>query len=183
MIKKAVCISLAVLMLLGMVGCGKTPDDQPVSSVPEESHVTQYVADEAINRFIVAFQEQNRYVMAGRTQNRDGSVTAEIDLCRITLKSTKFGLHVALDGGDTIKAQDRMLDIFAVIAMAVDPGCSQGLAKKSIEYLKGCTKDSGNYRVSNYVKVLNYVPLTQTETVKVNCRMEFLIMHYLPEEE
>lgn len=179
--KRYLLILLSLLMLFCTAGCQEDTEN-PDSFASEESHTPQYVIDEVVNRFILTFRGQKRYVLAGLTQGSDGSCTAEIDQCQIKMTSTAQGLHVALQGGSTTEARDRMLDIFATIAKTVDVSCTARQVEDATAYLKEQTGHIGAYRVSNYVKVLGYVPVIATDTVQVDCRMEMLVMHYLPEE-
>jgi hypothetical protein len=122
--------------------------------------------------------------MAGMVQEADGSVSAEIDVCTVHLISTKYGVHISLMGGDTIASRDRMLDIFSTITKAADSSCSESqLAVVVDKYKKQTESSSPELRVSNYMKVLTFVPVINEGTVKVDCRMELLAMKYLPATE
>ena len=180
--KKWIALCLCVMMLVGMTACNNNlvnPYDESDESLP-----TQYVQDEALNRFIVDFNQQGRYKMAGMVQEADGSVSAEIDVCTVHLISTKYGVHISLMGGDTIASRDRMLDIFSTITKAADSSCSESqLAVVVDKYKKQTESSSPELRVSNYMKVLTFVPVINEGTVKVDCRMELLAMKYLPATE
>ena len=185
--KKLLLLLLCVSLLLGAVGCGKTPaatnpDDQLDSSLSDASSGNKYVVDDAINRFIVAFNQQTRYTLAGLTQKGDLSCTATIDLCQLTITSTKYGLHFSLTGGDEEAQRDRMLDVFWSLAQVADDSCSDQQAKKAVDYLKAATETITSHKVSQYVTVNSYVPIIRTNGVTVPCRMDFTASNYIPEE-
>lgn len=180
--KRILALCVCVLMLVGLTACNNNlinPYDGSEDSTP-----TRYVMDEALNSFITDFNKQNRYTMAGMVQEADGSVSAEIDVCTVHLISTKYGVHISLMGGDTEASRDRMLDIFATITKAADGSCTDAqLTAVTDRYKQQTESSSGEYRVSNYVKVLAFVPVINEGTVKVDCRMELLAMKYLPAAE
>lgn len=182
MMKRVLLIALCMALLMGTVGCGRDAAETPSAPTTTTTTTTgtpQYVLDEQINRFILAFKQQQRYVLAGLTQNADRSCTAYIDVCEITMRSTKSGLLFSITGGHSAKDRDRMLDIFYSVGQVTDPSCTNSQMESAVRYLAAQTETVGNYRVSNYVKVAAYVPIINLETVKVPCRMEFLATNYL----
>ena len=185
MLKRILLIALCLTLLLGIVGCGEDTTETPATTTTttttaqDDDALPQYVVDEQINRFILAFEKQTRYELAGLTQNSDLSCTAYIDTCTLTMRSTQHGLLFSIDGGHTEKERSRMLDIFYSIGQTTDPSCSNSQMDTAVAYLAAQTENVGNYRVSNYVKVLAYIPIVNQDTVKVPCRMEFLATNYL----
>ena len=175
---------LCLILLLGAVGCGEdAPQNNNPSSSVDESYAEQYVVDPVINRFLIAFKQQKRYTLAGMVQNTDLSCTAYIDVCQVTLRSTQRGLHFTLTGGNTEAQRNRMLDVFYSIAQVTDPSCTDTQMQTALNHFTAQTDPVMNHRVSNDITVNTYVPVIQTDTVQVDCRMEFTATNYLPEEE
>lgn len=184
MMKKLLFVLLCLCLLTGAVGCGKTPAaTNPLDpEISETSGPPQYVVDPLINRFILAFNQQTRYTLAGLTQKGNLSCTATIDQCELTLTSTKYGLHFSLTGGREEAQRDRMLDIFWSVAQAADPSCSNQQAQNAVDYCTAATDTVVNHKVSQYVTINSYVPITRTNSVTVDCRMDFTASNYMPEE-
>lgn len=178
--KRLLLFCLCAALLLGCVGCGKEPAE-PANSA-DESLPAKYAIDPNVDLFIQAFDKQTRYTLAGLTHNGDYSCTAYIDLCQLTITPTPKGLHFALTGGSTEEQRDRMLDVFYSVAQAADASCSDAQAQAAVSYLRAQTESVGNYRISNYVTVTAYVPIVNMDTVKVDCRMEFVATNYQPAE-
>ena len=185
MLKRILLIALCLTLLLGIVGCGEDTTETPATTTTtttttqDDDALPQYVVDEQINRFILAFEKQTRYELAGLTQNSDLSCTAYIDTCTLTMRSTQHGLLFSIDGGHTEKERSRMLDIFYSIGQTTDPSCTNSQMESAVRYLAAQNQTPGDYKVSNFVTVVAYVPIVNLETVKVPCRMEFLATNYL----
>ena len=182
MMRKWIAFCLCLVMLVAMTACKDSGDNHNDES--DESVATRYVLDDALNSFITDFNTQTRYTLAGMVQESDGSVSAEIDMCTIHMKSTKYGVYISLMGGDTVESRDRMLDIFSTITLAVDKSCPQSQLAVVVDKYKKQTESSSNeFRVSNYMKVLTFVPVINEGTVKVDCRMELLVLKYTPTDK
>lgn len=208
--KRAFIIALCLLMLAGVVGCGSqsAPQTNPTTTTVDPTpyptqtatgftttttgsgtttqtttKAPQYVLDPVINQYILDFEKQTRFVLAGLHQNRDKSVTAYIDLFEITIRTTPSGLHFSLTGGDTKADRDLMLDIFVSLAQVADPNCSNNRIESAVIFLKGQKKAIANHEVSDALLVSTYVPITDEDTVRVPCRMEFIATKRLPATE
>lgn len=182
--KKLLLVLLCLSLLMGAVGCGKTPAaNNPLDpDISETSGPPQYVVDPLINSFILAFNEQTRYTLAGLTQNGNLSCTATIDQCELTLTSTKYGLHFSLTGGREEAQRDRMLDVFWSLAQAADPTCDDQQAENAVNYCKAAADTVTNRKVSQYVTINTYVPIIRANGVTVDSRMDFTASNYMPEE-
>ncbi len=182
--KRFLLLILCLILLLGAVGCGEdAPQNNKPTVTPDESYAEVYVLDPVINRFILAFNQQKRYTLAGMVQNADLSCTAYIDICQVTMRSTQRGLYFTLTGGNTEAQRNRMLDVFYSIAQVADPSCTDTQMQAALSHFTAQTDVVMNHRVSNDITVNTYVPVTQTDTVQVDCRMEFTATNYRPEEE
>ena len=184
--KKLLLLLLCVCLLAGAVGCGKSPaannpEDALDPDISNTGGASQKVLDPLINEFILAFEKQTRYTLAGLTQTGDLSCTATIDLCQVTITSTKYGLHFSLTGGKEDAQRDRMLDVFWSVLQAADDSCSDQQAENAVNYLRASTETITSYKVSQYVTVNSYVPIIKTNGVTVDCRMDFTASNYKPE--
>lgn len=182
--KKLLLLLLCCALLTGAVGCGKNPaaTNPNDPSIPEESGPPQYVVDPMINQFIIDFNQQNRYTLAGLAQKGDLSCTATIDHCQLTITATKHGLYFTLTGGNEEAQRDRMLDVFYSVAQVADPTFTDAQAQTTVDFLKAQTTTVTNRKAGPYVVVNSYVPIIETNNVRVACRMDFTSSYYLSEE-
>ncbi len=176
--KKLLIFLLCGVLLLSLTACKKNTDQTPYE---EEEYPEMYVADETVNQFILDFRNYTKLIPQDlrRGEQLEEYVFVAND-CQFNVVSTAYGLRIAILGGDTQEDLERLLRTFEDVCEAVDSSCTEEQLEGAKAYMKEQTAISGNYRVSNQVKILAYTPLIQTETVKVDCNIELLAMKYLP---
>ena len=189
--KRILLVVLCLAMLWGTAGCGtdlapQNPQEQPIAgtrptqsttaapTLPQVTEPPQYLIDQTVNQYVLDFEKQTRYTLAGMSQNADLSCSAYIDVCKVTIRSTQYGLYISLTGGHTKEDRDRMLDVFYTMAQVADPSCSDNRMESALIYLKAQKKAIANHEVSDTITVTTYVPVINDDTVKVPCRMEFI---------
>ena len=210
--KRVLALLLCVVLLTGVTACKKNKKQDtttPTTTTTQQQKPT-YALDPMINRFFTEFiakygtesldvQSIRRGPGTESTKPEDliKEYIATIDGLTVTVRNasykieaegqdpqTVYLLRVAIEGGTTEAARDRMLNIFSLVARATDPGCTTAMADAAIEDMKKRTETiSANdyYKVSSYVNVLHYTPLNKQYPAP--SRIEIQVMNYVPLED
>lgn len=208
--KRFLLILLCVAMLMSVTACKKNSgvgSYVPTTTATGEPGDPTYALDPVINRFFVDFLKKYGNDILDVQSIRRGPGTAStkpedlikeyiatIDGLTVTLRNASYKmepegqeaydvylLRVSIEGGTTTKSRDKMMNVFSLIARAVDPGCTSEMADKVIDDLKKKTDTisaTDYYKVSNDITLLHYSPLN--ENVGVATRIEFQAMNYVP---
>ena len=204
--KRFLLILLCLLMVVGMAACGKTNNTKPAVDEDEDNGPVVYAADEVINRYFVDFIEtyNGQYLdlrsirrAPGTTNAKPEDLTKEylatINGLNVTLRNatyemendqgemlTMYQLRIIIEGGTTAKSLDTMLSVFSLMAQVADSECSAATADKAADAIKEM-KETGEYRVSTYLKVERYTPIVAEYGVP--CKLEMVAYNYAPEAE
>lgn len=205
--KRTFILLLCVAMLLSVTACKKKQDETPAPvTTTGESQDPVYAIDPAINRFFTEYiakygkdflDPQSIRRGAGTASTKPEDLTKEyvatIDGLTVTVRNASYKmepedgdaydvylLRVIIEGGNTAKTHDTMMNIFAQIACTVDAGCTAEMADKAIAEMKKMT-EGGECRVSNYVKVERYTPII--EEFHIPAKIEMVAMNYAPPAE
>lgn len=179
--KKILIFLLCGVMLLSLTACKKSS----VSNTPEEEEYPEmYVEDLAVNRFLLDFKERTGITPQGLGRGTvSGEYSLSVNLCEVRLLSTENGLRISILSGNTQEDMDRLLFVFEKVCKAADTSLTAGQLANAKDYLNKQTETVGNYRISNYLKILAFTPLVNVETVKLDCKIDLLAMNYLPVNE
>lgn len=203
--KRLLALLLCLVMLMSLTACKKNKDygQYTPTTTTGEPQDPSYAIDPLINRFftdfVVKYGVESLDVQSIRRAPGTADTPAEdltkeyiatINGLTVTLRNASYTvnaegqepyetclLRITIEGGSTVKSRDRMMQIFAMAARIVDPGCTTDMTDKAIAEMEKMT-ETGSYRVSNYVKVERYTPIV--EEYGVPTKIEMLAMNYVP---
>ena len=180
--RKLLCLLLCGALMLGLAACGDAEPDVTEPTQPtEETYIKVYVDDPTVNQFITAIYEAGDMQLLGTSRGEyEGQYILYTNDCEVTVSATQYGLYVDICGGRTEKSLERVFSLFRYFSLAVDKSCTAQRLDDTISLMKEQGRNFGSYRVSNYVKVLAYTPLSTEPTVSIDCHVEMLLMNYLP---
>lgn len=202
--KRTLIVLLCAALLLSTAACKKKQtEEQTPATTNSQVAKPVYAIDPIINRFFTEYinkygketlDPQSIRRGPGTASTKPEDLTKEyiatINGLTVTVRNasykvegtdeTAYLLRVVIEGGTTIKSRDYMMEIFAQIARTVDPGCTTEMTDTAIEEMEKMT-ETGDYRVSSYVKVERYTPIN--EAVGVPTKIEMLAMNYTPPAE
>ena len=201
-------IALCALLTLGMTACGNKQTDNgttKTTAADEENKNPVYALDPVINRFFVEFVNKYEGKSMDTQSIRRGAGTADTkpeDLIKeyeavinghnVILRNatyeiendkgetlTMYQLRLIIQGGTTDKSLETMMTTFRLMAPIADPDCSANDVDKAIDAMKAMTS-TGDYRVSDYLKVERYSPIVKDYGVP--CKIEMVAYNYVPLE-
>lgn len=199
--KRALILLLCVAMLLSTTACKKKKAEDPAPvTTTTEAFTPTYAIDPTINRFFTEYiakygkdvlDPQSIRRGPGSPSTKPEDLTKEyiatINGLTVTVRNASYKinaegemaylLRIIIEGGNTVKSRDYMMQIFAQIAQTVDPGCTAAMTDKAIADMEKMTT-TGDYRVSSYVKVERYTPIN--EEYDIPTKIEMLAMNYAP---
>lgn len=207
--KRTLILLLCVAMLLSVTACKKKQEETPAATTTttgEETELT-YAYDPLINRFFTEYigkygkdtldpQSIHRGPGTASTPTEDltKEYIATIDGLTVTVRNASYTaepegeeaydvylLRIAIEGGTTVKSRDRMMQVFSLIACAVDSGCTAEMAESAVEQMENLTDTisyNDYFKVSNFINVIHYTPLN--EDVGVATRIELQVNNYTP---
>ena len=179
--KKLLIFLLCGALLFSLTACKKTT---VVDNYEEEEYPEMYVADLAINQFILDFRNHSKLIPQDlRRGDVEGECFFIANQCEFRIVSTEYGLHISILGGDKDEDLERLIRVFEDVCESADSSCTKAQLDGAKDFMKQQTATAGNYRVSNGVKILAFTPLVRMETVRLDCKIELLAMNYLPVEE
>lgn len=183
--KKLLSLLLCGLLILSMTACAEKPDDtnnQNQSS--DDDYFISFVDNATVNKFIMDFNDYGTMQILGTTAGAEpGQYILSINDCEVTARSLEHGLYLSIRGGNNDVAKKRVVNLFRYIARVADSSCSVTQLDNAVKEMEAQGNTIRDYRVSNYVKLLAYTPLSTEASVKVNCQVEMLLMNYLPMPE
>ena len=204
--KRFLLILLCLLMVVGMAACGDKEGTKPIVDDEEEQGPVVWAADDVINRFFTDFlEEYNSQYLDTRSIRRSPGTegTKPEDLTKeylatfnglnVTLRNatyetendkgemlTMYQLRITIEGGTTTKSRDALMNTFALMAAVADEYATATEIENAVEAMEKMT-ETGEYRVSTYLKVERYTPIV--EAVGVPCKLEMVVYNYVPETE
>ena len=204
--KRFLLILLCLLMVVGMAACGDKEGAKPIVDDEEEQGPVVWAADDVINRFFTDFlEEYNSQYLDTRSIRRSPGTegTKPEDLTKeylatfnglnVTLRNatyetkndkgemlTMYQLRITIEGGTTTKSRDALMNTFALMAAVADEYATATEIENAVEAMEKMT-ETGERRVSTYLKVERYTPIV--EAVGVPCKLEMVVYNYVPEAE
>ena len=204
--KRFLLILLCLLMVVGMVACGKQETNKPAVKEEEEQGPVIYARDDVINRFFTDFVEtyhglhldpQSIRRAPGNANTKPEDLTKEylatINGQNITLRNatyevendkgvllTMYQLRIIIEGDTTEKSRDTLMNTFSLIASIADPDCSQKAIETAVEKMEEMTH-TGSIDISTFLKVENYTPIV--EEFGVPCKIEMIALNYVPKTD
>lgn len=204
--KRFLLILLCLLMVVGMVACGKQETNKPAVDEEEEQGPLIYARDDVINRFFTDFIDtyhglhldpQSIRRAPGNANTKPEDLTKEylavVNGLNITLRNatyevendkgvllTMYQLRIIIEGGGTVKSRDTLMNTFSLFAPIADPDCSQREIETAVDKMEKMT-GPGSLPVSTFLKVENYTPIV--EEVGVPCKIEMIALNYVPKTD
>ena len=183
--KRLLLLMLCGAILLCATACKKNVDDD--TSLPEVSTVVTPVPDPVISRFITEynafskrtlhdyFREETVKSYKGIANECDFYITNDNDA------ATNPGLRISIIGGTTEEDRARMVEVFVDVARVVDTYVSNDLLNKAVDHMMAQTGPLTNYRFCGYLEVETYMPIVDTGTGVVPCRIDLVAYQYFAE--
>lgn len=186
--KKILTLLLCGVLVLSLAACGgKEPDNTPAPTEPTEDVGTKvYLDDPTINRFINDLYDRSDLQLLGTARGKEeGQYILYANDCEVTASAHQQGLYLDICGGKTEQGLERAISLFRYFAKVADSSANDARLNEAVAKMQPWDAGFSDHRVSNYVKILRYVPLSSEPTVSVDCHIEILLMNYLPiaEEE
>lgn len=204
--KRVLALLLCVLLVFSMTACKKekkekTGEKDPsitsttatIATEPTEEVTRVYALNEVINRFFVRFLEvspANKMdvdtIKRGKTDINE--YTAVINDCAVTIKDVskkqfasgkRYALQITIMGGKSEVTVERMLDAFALISVAADPGLTKESAEAAAERLAEQKKITEPCAISERVFLQGYTADIANDV----CHMDLFIIDPLATED
>lgn len=206
--KRVLALLLCALLVLSLSACKKAAEDKnkkkdavvttttaatPTTTESTEAVARTYAHNEVINRFFVRFMEvHNGKKLDPDTINRGkediNEYTAVINDCTVTVKDVskkqfasgkKYALQITIVGGKSDVTVERMLDAFALIGVAADPGLSLESAEAAAQHLATLDRLVEPCVISERVFLQSYT----ADVANDACHMDLFVMDPLATDD
>ncbi len=184
--KKLLTLLLCGVLVLSLGACTAKPDTDTHSPTDptEEDYEKVYVDNPTVNQFINNLYEQSNIQLLGTSRGtKENQYILYTNNCEVTAFPTEQGLYLDICGGKSEKDLERAISLFRHFTLIADSSATEERITEAEGKMKKPDSSFGDYRVSNYVKILRFRSLVTQANISVDCHIEMLLMNYLPAKE
>lgn len=185
--KRFCLLLLCGLLLLSATACkNKNPQKDPV--LMEDSSTVLLVPNAAISQFITDYNaitkmELHDYIrLETITEYMGVSYECDVYMTDNTGNEENPQFRVTIMGGTTEEKREQMFAVFADVAAALDHYASKEQINNAITYLTEQSAPVSAYRFTGYLEVETYMPIVDTGTGVVGCRIDLVMNQYVVTE-